>query len=216
MDRHFYEKTFSTQRMAKYFERYPNDEQKAIAHYRSNIELSESFYPILSIFEVSLRNILNRELTKHFGTNDWYLKIASVPGLKNLKNSINTAKRHIANRNETITANKVIAELTLGFWVRLFNAEYELTLWKPLRKAFPHLKKSKRQRNNVSAPINKIRDFRNRVFHYEPISWNLDRLQETHIRILTVMSWINKDLPKVVEEVNRVDEIIQRIKAKNI
>jgi len=125
MNRQFYEKVFSTQRMEKYFKRYPDNESKAIEHYHSNIELSESFYSVLSIFEVALRNCLNRELTEYFGTEDWYLKVESVPGLRNLKNSINTAKKHIANRNENISANKVVAELTLGFWVRLLNAEYE-------------------------------------------------------------------------------------------
>lgn len=216
MDKHFYEKVFSTQRMEKYFNRYPTDDQKAIAHYQSNIELSESFYSILSMYEVALRNSLNRELTEYFGTNDWYLRVESVPGLRNLRSSINTAKRHIANRNETITANKVIAELTLGFWVRLFNAEYELILWKPLRKAFPYLEKRQRQRNNVSAPINKIRDFRNRVFHHEPISWNLDRLEETHARIFTVMGWINKDLPEIAQKIDRVPEVIHTVKERGI
>jgi len=126
MDKGFYEKIFSSQRMKKYFDHYPTNEEKAIVHYQSNIELSESFYSILSIFEVALRNSLNRELTNHFGTEDWYLKMESVPGLRNLKNSINTAKKHIANRNEIITANKVVAELTLGFWVRLFNPKYAI------------------------------------------------------------------------------------------
>lgn len=216
MDKHFYEKVFSTQRMEKYFNRYPNDDQKAISHYKSNIELSESFYSVLSMFEVALRNSLNRELTEYFRTNDWYLRVESVPGLRNLKSSINTAKRRIANRNETITANNVIAELTIGFWVGLFNAEYELILWKPLRKVFPYLEKQQRQRNNVSAPINKIRDFRNRVFHHEPISWNLDRLEETHKRILTVMSWINKDLPEITQNIDRVPEVIITAKERGI
>jgi len=216
MDKHFYEKIFSTQRMEKYFNRYPNDDQKAIAHYKSNIELSESFYSVLSMFEVALRNSLNRELAEYFGTSDWYLRVETIPGLRNLKSSINTAKRHIANRNETITANKVTAELTLGFWVRLLNAEYELILWKPLRKAFPYLEKQQRQRNNVSAPINKIRDFRNRVFHHEPISWNLNRLEETHTRILTVMSWINKDLPEIAKKIDRVPKVIITVKARGI
>lgn len=216
MDRHFYEKVFSTQRMDKYFKRYPKDDAKAIAHYKTNIELSEAFYAVLSLYEVAFRNSLNRELTDHFGTVDWYLKIASVPGLKNLNGSIQTAQKHIANRNETITANKVIAELTMGFWVRLFNAEYELILWKPLRKAFPYLEKSERQRNNVSAPINKIRDFRNRVFHHEPISWNLDRLSETHERILKVMGWLNEDLPQVAKEIDRVPQIINNAKLLNL
>lgn len=200
MDRQYYEKVFSVQRMEKYFQHYENDDEKAIIHYQSNIELSESFYSILSMFEVALRNSMNRELTAYFGTEDWYLRMESVPGLRNLKNSINMAKKQIANRDEIINANKVIAELSLGFWVRLFNAEYELILWKPLRKAFPFLEKNLRQRNNVSAPINKIRDFRNRVFHHEPISWNLERLNETHNRILMVMGWLNRDLPALAKK----------------
>lgn len=216
MNKQFYEKVFSTQRMERYFNRYPSDEQKAIIHYKSNIELTESFYPVLSMFEVALRNSLNRELTRHFRTSDWYLHIGSVPGLRNLNSSISTAKKHIAKRNESITANKVIAELTLGFWVRLFNAEYELVLWKPIRKAFPHLEKQLRQRNKVSAPINKIRDFRNRVFHHEPISWNLDRLEETHSSILKVMSWINKDLPNLAYKIDRVPEVINNVKERGI
>lgn len=216
MDRHFYEKVFSTQRMEKYFNHYPNDNEKAIKHYKSNIELSESFYSVLSMFEVSLRNSLNRELTEYFGTTDWYLRIYSENGLRNLRNSINLAERHIINSNEIVTANKVIAELTLGFWVRLLNAEYERVLWKPLRKAFPFLEKSQRQRNNVSAPINKIRDFRNRVFHHEPISWNLNKLEETHQRIIMVMSWINEDLPDIANEIDRVPAVLNSVRENNI
>lgn len=214
MDRQFYEKVFSNQRMEKYFNRYPDNEQKAIEHYHSNIELSESFYSVLSIFEVAFRNSLNRELTEYFGTEDWYLKVESIPGLRNLKNNINTAKKHIANRSENITANKVIAELTLGFWVRLLNAEYELVLWKPLRKAFPYVDKKQRQRNKVSAPINKIRDFRNRIFHHEPVSWNLDKLEETHNRIIMVMGWLNKDLPEIAKMHDRTIEIIEKTRNK--
>ena len=39
-----------------------------------------------------------------------------------------------------IVPSKVIAEITLGFWVRLFNAEFERILWKDLRRAFPFMK----------------------------------------------------------------------------
>lgn len=211
MPKHYYEKIFSTQRMEKYFNRYPDNEQKAILHYHTNIELSEAFYSSLSMFEVAFRNSLNRELSEHFGT-DWYLRFETIPGLRNLRNDINTAKRHIANRNETITANKVIAELTLGFWVRLLNAEYELILWKHLRKAFPYIEKKNRKRNNVSAPINKIRSFRNRVFHHEPISWNLDKLEEMHNTILEVMKWLNIDLPDIAKRYDRVSSLIEKFK----
>lgn len=214
MDRQFYEKVFSRQRMEKYFDKHPDNENRAIEHYHANIELSESFYSILSIFEVAFRNSLNRELTAFFGTEEWYLKVESVPGLRNLKDNINTAKRHIANRNENITANKVIAELTLGFWVRLLNAEYERVLWKSLRKAFPHLDKKQRQRNKISAPVNKIRNFRNRIFHHEPVSWDLDKLEETHERIITVMGWLNKDLPKIAKRHDKAPDTIELTRSR--
>lgn len=178
MNRQFYEKVFSTERMDKYFLKYPGDEQKAILHYHLNVELSESFYPVLSIFEVAFRNSLNRELTELFNTSDWHLHIESTIGLKNLRNDIYTATKHIISRNESVTATKIIAELTFGFWVRLLNAEYDRVLWKQLRNAFPYIEKVRRQRHNVSAPINKIRNFRNSIFHHEPVSWNLDELQK--------------------------------------
>ena len=215
MDKHYYEKVFSTQRMQKYFNRYPDNEGAAIKHYHNNIELSEGFYSCLSMFEVALRNSLNRELTEQFG-EEWYLRFETIPGLRNLKSQINTAKKHIANRDETITPNKVVAELTLGFWVRLLNAEYELVLWKPLRKAFPYLEKAKRQRHKVSAPVNKIRNFRNRVFHHEPISWNLDNLMEIHEMIFEVMSWINQYLPEIAKNHDRIPQIMEKVKTKII
>lgn len=212
MDKEFYKKVFSEQRMEKYFEIYPSREDLAIKHYYSNIQLSEAFYPLLSIFEVAYRNSLNRELTKQFSRNDWYETFANTPGLRNLNSNINTAKRHISSRNETISPNKVVAELTLGFWVRLLNTEYERILWKGLRKAFPFIPKSERQRKNVSSPVNKIRNFRNRVFHHEPIAWRLEKLEEIHKQLYLTTRWINKDLPIVVKELDRVPATIEKVK----
>jgi hypothetical protein len=212
MNKHYYEKIFSTERMKKYFDRFPSDDEKAIKLYQANIAISEAFYPILAIFEVALRNSLNRELIDFFGTDDWYLKVDGYVGLKDLRNEINLAKKHITKRDETVTGSKVVAELTLGFWVRLLNAEYEKTLWKPLRKAFPHIDKKDKQRNKISAPINHIRGFRNRIFHHEPIVWNLSSLERTHHDIVLVLSWINKDLPNEIIELDRVLKTLEQVK----
>ncbi len=104
----------------------------------------------------------------------------------------------------------MIAELTLDFWVKLLNAEYELILCKPLRRAFPYLEKRQKQRNNVSAPINNIRKFRNRVFHHEPISWNLNKLEEMHNTIYMVLGWINDELPQIAQKNDRVPMLIEK------
>ena len=183
-----------------------NDEKRAIAHYQCNIELAESFYPCLSILEVALRNALSRELETMTGREDWYAVFPTTPGLSNLNRYITKASKQIAGRHEIVTPSKIIAELTLGFWVSLLNAEYELLLWKHLRRAFPYMPKHLRQRKNVSSPLNSFRSFRNRVFHNESICWSMKRVREIHNELYQVMGWINKDLPTWALSLDRVDE----------
>jgi len=125
---------------------------------------------------------------------------------------VTLAQRHITKRGETITASKVVAELTLGFWVRILNAEYERILWKDLRRAFPYMEKSERKRHNVSAPVNKIRDFRNRIFHHEPVLWNIDKVGQIHSDTRKVCGWINKDLPEFIKIIDRFPETISLVK----
>lgn len=116
----FFEKVFSTERMARYFDKYPSDPSRAILHYKCNLELSESMYVTLSVLEVALRNALSREL---------------------------------------------------------------------------HMPKKIRQRKNVSAPLNRFRSFRYRVFHNESICWNITHVREIHAELIQMLEWINKDIP---------------------
>jgi hypothetical protein len=213
MDIYTHQKVFSTDRMQKYLDRHPSDQNKALIHYQANIRLSESFYPLLSVFEVSLRNSLNRELTKLFGTPDWYLNIAARPDLRELRKEINTAQSHITRREEIITGPKVVAELTLGFWIRILNVEYERILWKSLRKAFPFLPKVDRQRHTVSVPLNNIRNFRNRVYHNEPIAWNFNALEAVHTDLISVLGWLNNELPNYAHSVSRFNSVLAEAKA---
>ena len=168
--------------------------------------MAESFYPCLSILEVALRNALSRELETMTGREDWYAVFPTTPGLSNLNRYITKASKQIAGRHEIVTPSKIIAELTLGFWVSLLNAEYELLLWKHLRRAFPYMPKHLRQRKNVSSPLNSFRSFRNRVFHNESICWSMKRVTEIHNELYQVMGWINKDLPTWALSLDRVDE----------
>lgn len=206
----FFEKVFSNKRMERYFRLY-EDEKRAIDHYRSNIELAESFYPCLSVFEVTLRNALSRELETMAGREDWYSIFPTTPGLVNLNRYITQAQKQIINRKENVTPAKVIAELTLGFWVSLLNSEYERLLWKHLRRAFPYMPKHLRQRKNVSAPLNSFRAFRNRVFHHESICWNLHRVSEIHDSLFLMLEWMNKDLPLWLKPIDRFEDTKERI-----
>lgn len=214
MNKHLVEKIFSNARMYKYFEKYDFDEAKAIIHYKVNIEVSESFYPLLSVFEVALRNSINRELIAYFKTDDWFLHLAPITGLKALNQEITKAQRLITKRGESINASKIVAELTLGFWVRLFNAEYVNILWKDLRRSFPNMLKQERKRHNVSSSLNKIRNFRNRIFHQESITWNFEFLEQIHFELYKVLGWLNKDLPDFVNPIDRFPFVLTQAKIK--
>lgn len=207
----FFNKVFSDERMQKYFDAHPKDESLAAAHYQYNIEISESFYPCLSVFEVALRNAINRELITKFGTEEWYNHFPTTAGLSKLTKEIAVAQMQITKRRELVTPSKVVAELTFGFWARLFNSEFELILWKDLRRAFPYLPKAKKQRKHISAPINNFRNFRNRIFHNEPICWNLHKLAEIHDQMVEVLGWINNDLPDWMEQFDRFDKVSEKI-----
>ena len=209
--KHFFEKVFSTERMGRYYAAYPNDLNKAILHYQSNIELSSSFYACLSVFEVALRNSLNRELITMFGREDWYRVIPTTPGLNDLNYYIKEAQKHISKRGEIVTAPKIVAELTFGFWVSLMNSQYERVLWHDLRRAFPFMPKKQRQRNNISAPLNNFRAFRNRVFHNEPICWSRSYIDNMNKEILQGLCWINKDIPTWLVKFDTVEDVLDTI-----
>ena len=198
--------------MRPYYDRYPGNEKKAQQHYQQNIQLAEALLPSLSIYEVALRNSLIRELERMTGRKDWYAYFATVPALKALDSQVDVARQHIAKRGEMVTPDKINGELTMGFWVLLFNAKYERQLWKHLRKAFPHMPKPKRQRKYVSAPLNDIRALRNRVFHNVSISWGLARLEALHSSILEVCSWINPAMPLWIKTVERFDKVVLSVK----
>lgn len=210
----FFEKSFSSERMGRFFALYPNNEARAIQHYECNLMLSESLYVSLSVLEVTLRNALCRELETMTNQEDWYSIIPLTPSLNNLERYINEATQHIRTRHEQITPSKIVAELTFGFWVSLLNSEYERVLWQSLRRAFPCMPRNERQRRNVSTPLNVFRRLRNRIFHNEPICWNLSRVEAIHSDMLRTIGWMNRALPDWVREQERFDVVCAEIRQK--
>jgi hypothetical protein len=131
-----------------------------------------------------------------------------------LNKYISQANKQIAARKEIASPSKIVAELTLGFWVSLFNVEYERILWKDLRRVFPNMQKRERQRKNVAPPLNHFRSFRNRIFHHEPICWNLKKIKLIHSELITVLSWLNKDISIWLNDFDRFEIVYQNVKLK--
>ena len=66
------ERIISEERLKPYLNYHKNDLSKAIAHYKSNIVISDSFYPLLAVLEIGLRNSIDYQLTKRFNDKEWY------------------------------------------------------------------------------------------------------------------------------------------------
>lgn len=201
---------FSNPRFKTYLERTDNDFVKAYEFYKVNIELSEAFYPILSVLEVSLRNAINYKLSSHFNDPLWFKNKLAVEFLP----FISDATQKLTKQRKTITADKIVAELNFGFWNRLFSRNNTALLWKPLRLIFQNIPKKYRKRDTIADSLYRIRNLRNRIYHYEPIFDNLQEIEKIHNEMITFLIWLDKDLPKLISDINRFDKIL--IKAKKI
>lgn len=104
----------------------------------------------------------------------------------------------------------MVAELTFGFWTSLFDTKFERVLWKDLRLAFPKCPKMERQRKSISSKLNSIRKLRNRVFHHESISWNINALDNYKKEILEGIDWLDGDLTTFFKDTIRIEEVLRK------
>ena len=112
MDRKAIEKIISKERLDPYLKRHKNNFDFAIKHYRSNILISEAFYPLLSVLEIGLRNNINNQLIHKFETKEWFenkefIRIASSFQI----DKISEARNSILREKKEITAGRIISEL---------------------------------------------------------------------------------------------------------
>lgn len=171
-----------------------NDFVKALALYEANTSLSQELYTILNHYEVALRNNIHFVMTRRHGKDDWYNDwIVSAPH-NHFRDKIFGAKGNLARRREVETPGKVIAEFTLGFWTTMFNNRYDRLLWSDLRLCFNNIPRRQRTRGNIVHLVQKTRKFRNRVYHYEPIAWNFNHLQQNYTNVMQLIEWVDVDL----------------------
>ena len=155
-------KFITTKRLSTY-----ND----FSEYEQNLIKSKEYYVPLSILEIALRNSINMLFTRFYG-GGWL--IGGAQFLRgDLLGKIDDAKEKLNIRNEDVTKDKLVAELSFGFWTALFQSPYDKQMrLNNLKHIFPNLPKKEDDfidRKIMSAKLDHIRKFRNRIFHYEKI-----------------------------------------------
>ncbi|RLD89671.1 MAG: hypothetical protein DRJ09_06195 [Bacteroidetes bacterium] len=213
MEKRVLQKILSKERLEPYLKFHSDNFENAITHYKANIEISETFYPMLSILEVTLRNNMDFQLRRKFENKNWFenqdfIKIVSPFQI----DRVSEARNKILREKKIITTGRVIAELSFGFWTSLLDSKFEKTLWKNIRLAFPNCPKNIRKRKTMSSKFNGIRKFRNRIFHHESVFWNIAALINYYNEIIEGIDWMDANLLAWSEELFRFKVVMEKRK----
>lgn len=198
------EKHFSTARLGRYRNSCGGDEARAARAYVSNMLLAEAMMPMLNVLEIALKNGIHRRLTLAYGRSDWWEAWAGNIDFQWHSKEVGSAKDKLNRRAEAVTPDKIIAELTFGFWSSLFNVRLQTVLWKDLRLVFPRCPKAQRQRHTISSALNQVRDLRNRIFHHEQLLWLNPPLIDLHAKGIEVVGWLDPQLPPWLSQYDRL------------
>jgi len=189
----------------KYITKKRFDKYVSLSQYEENLTLSKRYYIPLSILEVSLRNAINDNFERFYGSG-WLVNESSFLQRDHLK-KIFEAKQKIKSRKETLSKDKLIAELSFGFWVNLFKSSYDRQMRiSNLQQIFTNLPKREEKlmnRSEIFKIINHIRNFRNRIFHHEKIV-NKQGFQNIENDINDILGYFDKEILAFSKRINHV------------
>lgn len=218
----------STARMAKYVTACNGSTKKAMTLYRLNLRLSQELFTIISCFEVSLRNVIDKHYTNQFG-NDWLRDSASVGGIfdtprcRVTKSIINSAFLQLQQHN-AYTHNKLLAERDFGFWRYLFAQPQYFAAGQTLLHVFPAKPRSTAAINYnqtfVFNQLGDINDLRNRIAHHEPICFvtsagtttkNTIYARQHYNLLLQLFQWMQIDERSLLYGLDHINTVCSQI-----
>jgi len=196
-----FERLISTPRIAKYLSACGNNTRKAMTLYRANIRLSTEIFSILCLFEIALRNAIDRHYRVTLGNN--WLFDAAQPGTGYLhavgcEKSLNSVENVITNLGVYYTHDKAIAELTFGFWTYQFASKEFAAAGSTLLQILPG-RPFGTNHTKVFKKLTSINRIRNRIAHHEPIcfgaplSISAAYATQKYNQIMEVLQWMGVD-----------------------
>lgn len=211
------EKYVGIPRLSRFLAACGNVQLQALDLYRTNLRVCQAFYPVLSLFEILLRNSIHTQLARYYGANDWisrekmgFMSDASLaPGSFYLRTCVMKAENKIRATGGAITESKIIAEQSLGFWTALYGSHHFALMGGSPLYAFPNKPRSA-NRARVSSMLKRIQDLRNRIYHNEPICFlgsSISFLEVRGVRsdIYELLNWIDPAITTYVLSFDRIN-----------
>ncbi len=218
-----FERLISPQRLNRYKVACNNNTRKTLSLYRANIRMSQAFLAVLGIFEVVLRNKIDDHYRSKIPNSPGWLLSSILPGgfltHNGCQNSFNKVLRTYADLGSNYTHDKLLAELSFGFWKFMFAGRQFQAGGSTLLGIFPNLPHRSNQ-GFIYHKLDKINSIRNRVAHHEPICFGMGNIIETvysraHFQeivdVITYMGVNSQELfygiDSVVKEANYIDSL---------
>lgn len=187
--------------------------------------------PILSILEVSIRNNINTILTSHFTDSDWIINqkngfmshtslsyrhplTSRVIHNHFLKKSVEKLEEKLTRHGLPLSSGKIISSQNFGFWTELFELTfYKILSGRPIQ-IFTNLP-ANTNRIDVLDRLNKIKNFRNRISHSEPICFRNNNIDfsdalDVYNCTMELFEWIDPELKNFIKDVDSVSISISR------
>ena len=221
-----FEEAISPERMSKYKAACNQDTRRAMTLYRYNLKLSQEMFTLISCFEVTLRNKIDREMRSHHG-NDW-LRDFILPGgtfdrdprVQQTQKIIKKAYEELL-RSRHYTHTKLLSAMEFGIWKFMFNnVQYRLG-GRCLLRIFPNKPTSTatQQYDNtyVFGILNEINVMRNRIAHHEPICFgtptciDTQKVLDCYAKIMQMFHWMDIDAQKLLYGLDHVGEVSGKI-----
>lgn len=184
--------------------------------YIYNLRLSEAFYPALSLVEITLRNRICNAVDKLI-CKDWLINEINEQKLladKEYKKLLETENK-LSKSGKKVTNDRLISEMTLGFWVHLCTKSYKPKFWDKkgfFETVFPNYSPEKELRK--IAPIQNdlltILRLRNRISHHEMIINCNKPPKEQYQLILNMLHLLSIDMEKLLNSISRFEDIIKQ------
>lgn len=190
-----------------------------LSRYIYNVQISESFYPVIAALEVALRNRLYNAVAILKGEN-WLLQEIDNQNIlsENERNILLEAYKKLKRKHNTPSIGAIIAELTFGFWVNLCKKSYKNSLWDKqdfFSNVFPdfdsYFYSPTWDKTKVMFPeLKEILRIRNRIFHHEIIINNKNGIENCYDKTHRVLHSLSKDYAEIFENSFRFKDIIKQ------
>jgi hypothetical protein len=177
-------------------------------------------YAVIGLFEVILRNSIDRHLNSLKGAfwleesvkQNGYLAVSS-----GCEDSFHTIQEAIQKLGIDYSHDKLIAKLTFGFWAYQFSKKEFAAAGSTLLQIFPNRPHGTRQKD-VFKNLIRVNDIRNRIAHYEPICFDKptgaissDLIQRRYNLIIEMLYWLGCNPRKILYGIDGVQKVIHEI-----